>query len=83
MERRQKTGQGTCTFGAKSEWVGEKYVGEYKFGRKNGQGTYNHANGDEYIGEFKDGQAHGQGIYTFADGTVKEGIWEDGEYLGK
>ena len=34
---------------------GSKYVGEYKDGMRNGQGTMTYANGDEYVGEWKDG----------------------------
>ena len=32
----------------------KKYVGEYKDGLPNGQGTYTLPNGEKYIGEFKD-----------------------------
>ena len=39
---------------------GEKYVGEYKDGKKHGQGTYTYGKGkwegDKYVGEFKDGK---------------------------
>lgn len=31
---------------------GSKYVGEFKDGKKNGQGTATFANGDKYVGEF-------------------------------
>ena len=33
---------------------GGKYVGEFKYGKKNGQGTYTHYDGSKYVGEFKD-----------------------------
>ena len=57
---------------------GDKYVGEYRDGKKNGQGTYTFANGRKYVGEFKNGFSHGKGIQYYADGTVeKEGIWKD------
>ena len=45
------------------------YVGEYKDGKRDGQGTCTFANGDKYDGEWKSGQLHGQGTYTFASGS--------------
>ena len=47
---------------------GNKYVGEWKDDKKNGQGTYTAANGDKYVGEFKDDKRNGQGTYTTANG---------------
>jgi hypothetical protein len=32
---------------------GDKYLGEYKDGKYNGQETYLWANGDKYVGKFK------------------------------
>ena len=52
---------------------GGKYVGEFKDGLPNGQGTETFSNGEKYIGEFKDGKFHGQGTKT----------WSDGMYVGK
>ena len=43
---------------------GDKYVGEYKDGKRHGQGTYTYPNGNKYVGEYKDGKRHGQGTYT-------------------
>ena len=33
---------------------GDKYIGEWKDDKKNGQGTYSYVDGDKYIGEYKD-----------------------------
>ena len=66
--------EGTETYAS-----GNKYVGEYKDGKKHGQGTLTFADGDKYVGEFKDGKKNGQGTFTFADGRVEEGIWENGK----
>jgi len=72
--------QGTYTY-AFIPIDGDKYVGEWKDGKRHGQGTYTFANGDKYVGEWKDSLAHGQGTFTYADGSEKEeGIWKDGEY---
>jgi hypothetical protein len=48
---------------------GNKYVGEWKDGKFNGQGTYNWVSGEQYVGEFKGGRRHGQGNATYADGN--------------
>ena len=42
----------------------EKYVGEYKDGKRNGQGTFTYPDGEKYVGEFKDGERNGQGKIT-------------------
>ena len=68
-------GQGTITAGE------EKYVGEWKDGKKHGQGTNTFADGYKYVGEFKDGIRHGQGTFTATDGRVMKGIWKDGELV--
>ncbi len=67
---------------------GDKYVGEYKDGNFNGQGTYffladNQFKGDKYVGEFKDNKHNGQGTYTFASGHKYVGEYKDGKYNGQ
>ena len=62
---------------------GDKYVGEFKDGNKNGQGTYIYANGNTYVGEFKDDERNGQGVFYAANGSIKQsGIWKDNEFVG-
>ena len=67
-------------FGTYTDADGDKYVGEHKNNKANGQGVITYADGDKYVGMFKDDKSHGQGTYTWADGTVEEGIWKDGEF---
>ncbi len=62
---------------------GGKYVGEFKDGMYNGQGTETWPDGEEYVGEFKDSKRHGQGAMTYTDGTVDEGRWENDEFIGE
>ncbi len=51
---------------------GTKYMGEWKDGKKHGQGTFTYGKGkwegDKYEGEFKVGYRNGQGTYTWSDG---------------
>jgi len=56
-----------------------EYVGEYKDGKKHGQGTYIWSNGDKYVGEYKDGEVDGQGTYTWSDGSKYVGEYKDGK----
>lgn len=61
---------------------GDKYVGEYKDGKKNGQGTYTWANGNKYVGEWN-GEKEGQGTLTWANGDKYVGEWINGEKKGQ
>ena len=56
---------------------GEKYVGEFKDGKKHGQGTVTIPNGSKYEGEWKDDEFNGQGTYTFSNGGSFVGLWKD------
>jgi hypothetical protein len=68
------------------EWTflgGAKYVGEFKDGKRNGQGTLTLPNGEKYVGAFRDGVRHGQGTYTWPDGRKYVGEYKDGMYNGQ
>ena len=70
---------GTYTFAS-----GDKYVGEFRDGTPNGQGTYTHAkSGNKYVGEQKDGNRHGWGTYTFANGGKYVGEYKNGKRHGQ
>ena len=56
---------------------GNKYVGEWKDGKYNGQGTYTRIDGNRFEGEWKDGKFNGQGTYTFSNGGSFVGLWKD------
>ena len=73
------TGKGTYT------WQNplEQYIGEFKDGKKHGQGTLTYANLDNYVGEYKDDKIHGQGIYTLANGDKYVGEWKDNMMHGQ
>jgi len=57
---------------------GDKYVGEFKDDKPNGQGTYTWSDGRKYVGEFKEGKKHGQGTYTNKVGEKYVGEYKDG-----
>ena len=56
--------QGTVAYAS-----GNKYVGEFKDGKRHGKGAYTFTNGNKYVGEFKDDYFSGQGTFTLANGA--------------
>ncbi len=69
----------TNCYGTYTYANGNKYVGEYKDGKRNGQGTYTFANGNKYVGEFKDDIYNGQGTYFF----LADDQWKGDKYVGE
>ena len=45
---------------------GDRYEGEFKEGRMNGEGVYCYGEGDLYEGTFVDDHRHGKGVMSFA-----------------
>jgi len=66
---------------------GSRYVGEWKDGKKHGQGTYTSGKGvgegDKYVGEFKSNKYHGQGMYTYSNGDKYVGEYKDDKEHGQ
>ena len=58
----------TNCYGTTTSANGTKYVGEFRDGRPNGQGSQSFANGNKYVGEFRDGKRNGQVTSTYTDG---------------
>jgi len=62
-------------------------MGEWKDGKKHGQGTFTYGKGkwegDKYEGEFKDGYRNGQGSFTWSDEGKYEGKWKNGKFHGQ
>jgi len=56
-------------------------MGEWKDGKKHGQGTFTYGKGkwegDKYEGEFKVGYRNGQGTYTLPNGSKFVGEWRE------
>jgi hypothetical protein len=75
-------------FGTFTAPNGNKYVGEFRNGKRNGQGTYffladNRFKGDKAVGEWKDDKMHGQGAYTNAIGNKYVGEIRNGKKNGQ
>jgi len=69
---------GTLTFSN-----GNKYVGEFRDNKRNGQGTFTWATGTNYVGEFRDDKRNGRGTFTWADGTNYVGEFRDNNKNGQ
>ena len=70
-------------FGIHTFAGGNKYTGEWRNNKKNGQGTFTFANGDKYVGEYKDDKRTGQGTLNFASGNKYVGEFKDGNINGQ
>lgn len=63
----------------KMEWnSGDKYLGEFCFGKPHGKGILTYTNGASYEGEFRFGNPHGFGKMIYEDKSVYEGEWQNG-----
>ena len=62
---------------------GNKYVGEYRDNKFNGQGTFTFAGGNKYVGEFKDGDFNGQGTFTWTNGDKYVGEYKNDKRNGQ
>ena len=62
---------------------GQKYVGEFKNNKYNGQGNLTFATGHKYVGEFTDDKQNGQGTFTFPNGEKYVGEFKNDNYSGQ
>lgn len=77
---------GNCVngHGTFKDSIGDKYVGQFKDGEFDGEGTYFYTNGaGKYVGQWKNGKMHGKGTIYYYNGTKVSGIFEEGAYMGK
>eukprot|EP01034_Spumella_vulgaris_P023431 gene23431-29649_t len=96
----QMHGQGKLTYENgeyyDGEWLrgtiflasGDKYVGDWKDGRRHGSGTYFYCDGDRYDGEWRNDERHGRGVMTYSSDSNAvqekfEGEWVDGKMQGR
>ncbi|XP_058963268.1 radial spoke head 1 homolog [Pocillopora verrucosa] len=58
---------------------GDEYEGDYKNGKRNGNGKYTFLKSKaRYEGEYSNGQKCGQGKFWYPDGSIYEGTWAEG-----
>ena len=69
-----QSGQASHTWGN-----GNKYVGEWKDGKPNGEGTATYVGLGQYVGTFKKGKRHGRGEVSYVDGRKYVGEWKNGD----
>lgn len=62
---------------------GEKYTGEFRNDKPNGQGSSTLANGSTYSGTWLDGEHHGRGQLIFSSGSKYVGEFSYGLQSGK
>lgn len=58
------------------------YTGEWKDGKKNGQGTFVWNNNRRFEGEFKNDLRNGKGTLIFPNGNQLEGTWKNDTLVG-
>ena len=69
-------------FGSKTDPSGTEYVGEFKGGKRNGQGTFIFANGNKYVGKWIEDKYNGLGaIYSSTGAAILEGIWSEDRFV--
>jgi hypothetical protein len=73
----------TNCFGTYSWPDGGKYVGMFKDGKFDGQGTSTSSNGNKYVGEFSDNKLNGQGTFYWSDGDKYVGEYKDNKRNGQ
>eukprot|EP01094_Clydonella_sp_ATCC50884_P027705 TRINITY_DN8074_c0_g1_i3.p1 TRINITY_DN8074_c0_g1~~TRINITY_DN8074_c0_g1_i3.p1 ORF type:complete len:701 (+),score=215.49 TRINITY_DN8074_c0_g1_i3:47-2149(+) len=62
---------------------GDKYDGDWEYGKPNGKGAYWYKNGNVYTGKMREGKPHGQGKLQYKSGGLYEGGWKQGKPDGR
>ncbi len=57
---------------------GNVYRGQYKGGKREGDGVFTWADGNVYRGQWKGDKIEGDGVHTWANGNVYRGQWQGG-----
>ncbi len=60
-------------FGTLTTNLGQEYVGDMKYDKKDGKGTCKFQSGATYTGEWSDDQRNGFGVDTLSNGDIFEG----------
>jgi len=62
---------------------GDVYVGQYKDGKRSGEGKYTHANGEIYDGHWENDKRNGRGTNTWVSGAKYVGECKDNKRSGE
>jgi len=62
---------------------GDRYSGEVRNNKFNGNGTYTFRDGNKYTGQFVDGKFNGQGIIEYFNGGKYYGGFKNNKFNGK
>ena len=83
----------SCSGANKSLWTdcigqvvtpkGQKYIGEFKEGKRTGSGAYIYPHGLKYEGNFVDGHYNGRGVLTQPDGRKYSGEFKNDKFHGQ
>ena len=69
--------------GMLSYHTGEKYIGGFKHGIRDGHGTFLTSKGGKYIGNWEDGKYHGLGSMIMPNSLRWVGEWKEGKRDGQ
>ena len=64
------------------EFRGDRYVGEFKDGKRHGQGTYTFTDGQKYVGECRYDMWEGVGTFTYPNGSKYVGQFKNSQRHG-
>ena len=56
---------------------GNQYIGTFKNGKRNGQGTFTYPDGDKFVGEWKDDLPYRFGTYIYSSGKIEKCFWKN------
>lgn len=62
---------------------GGKYVGEYSYGKRQGEGTIYYPDGSRYEGSWSENARNGFGKYHYVNGDTYEGDWVNNNKEGQ
>lgn len=61
----------------------DRFVGEYRDGRRTGRGVYTWSDGERYEGDYRDDKRTGRGVYTWPNGDRYDGGFRDSHFHGR
>ncbi len=62
---------------------GTQYIGEWKDGKRHGQGIWTRPDGTKYAGDWENDKPNGHGTLNKPDGTMFVGEWREGKRDGR